>query len=78
MALSESTVNPWTSGQEDGLHNSLSTVLPRELSALFCSAYNGEAVVFLMSSLTELYLAISDIGLVADKWLKGHVFFRPL
>ena len=58
MALAESTVNPRTAGQEVGLRNSLSTVLPRELSASFCSAYNGRAVAFLMSSLAELYLAI--------------------
>lgn len=55
MALAESTVNPQTTGQEDGLCNSLSTVLPRELSASVCSAYNGKAVAFLTISLTELF-----------------------
>lgn len=31
MALAESTVNPWTSSQEDAMHNSLLAVLAREL-----------------------------------------------
>lgn len=78
MALAESPVNPQTTGQEDGLRNSLSTLLPRELSASFCSAYNGKVVAFLVSSLTELYLAVSNIGWDAAKWFKGHIFFGPL
>lgn len=62
MALAESTVNPWTSSQEDAMHNSLLAVLSRELQASFCSAYNGKAMAFLMNSLAELYPAISNIG----------------
>lgn len=85
MALAESTVNPWTSSQEDAMHNSVLVLLPREPQASFCNAYNGKAMAFLMNSLAELYPAISNIGtqlfqilVDAAKWFKSHTFFEPL